>query len=263
MTTRTHGPAPTDGDPPTARCKRCKVPLPDATWKNCDRCRKIRTESYIRWKKSVEERTRMNVVNPSGPSLPSDAHSSSAPATDVAPKSARHGTSSQVPGPIAPNQLPSKRNPNGLPTGDPRPQAATSEQPQWTSASAIPTDSLHITEFQYSDELVDCLSQLRPRSTFLGKFSVVADPEVGNASRAYMFAEQLRARGLAMSYVRQSSFVHLSPSSSPASRVATLTRVRVCVAGKIQDRVRSKVATLPTCTRSFICADVKKRVPAG
>jgi len=193
-------PAPTDGDPPTTRCKKCKVPLPDATWKNCDRCRKNRTENYNRWKKSVEGRTQMNVFNSSGP-LPFEAQSSSAPATDVAPKNARHSTSKQVSGPIASHQLPSERNPNGLPTGGPRPQAATSDQLQSASASAIPTDTLHIPEFQWSDELVDCVSELRPRSTFFGKFSVIADPAVGNASRAYMFAEQLRARGLAISYV--------------------------------------------------------------
>jgi hypothetical protein len=194
-------PAPTDGDPPTNRCKKCRAPLPDATWKNCDRCRKSRTESYNRWKKSVEGRTQMNVFNSSDPFLSSEPQSSSAPAIDVAPNHPRHSTSSRVSVPIASHQLPSARNPNGLPTGGSRPHAATSDQPQpqSVSASAVPKDFVHIPEFQWSDELLDRISELQPRSTFLGKFSVVADPAVSNASRAYMFAEQLRARGIAIS----------------------------------------------------------------
>ncbi len=47
-------PAPTD--PPVITCKKCKAPLPDATWKNCDNCRRNRTESYNRWKKSAQLR---------------------------------------------------------------------------------------------------------------------------------------------------------------------------------------------------------------
>jgi hypothetical protein len=210
-------PAPTDGDPPTNRCKKCKVPLPDATWKNCDSCRKNRTESYRRWKKSTEGRTRMKVFNASGPALPLEAQSSSAPApragfTDVAPNKARHSMSSQVSRPFAshPLPLPSERNHNGLPTG-PRPPPAPLDQLRSTSSSATPTNTVHIPEFQWSDELVGSLSELPPRSAFLGKFTVVADPAVGNANRAYMFADQLRARGILISYARQSPFAYISP----------------------------------------------------
>jgi hypothetical protein len=193
-------PAPTDGDSPTIRCKKCKVPLPDATWKNCDNCRRHRTESYNRWKKSVEAR---NVAAASGSSLPFEAQSSSAPAprrdfTDVAQNRAHYNTSSQASTPFVTHQFPSGRN-NGPETVASRTNATTN-QPRMTSASAVPAESVHVPEFQWSDELVDHLLELPPRSTFLGKFSVIADPMVSNGSRAYMFIEQLRDRGLPISY---------------------------------------------------------------
>ena len=43
-----HSPPPT-----TIRCKTCKIALANTAWKNCDNCRRRRTESYHRWKKST------------------------------------------------------------------------------------------------------------------------------------------------------------------------------------------------------------------
>jgi hypothetical protein len=213
-------PAPADSDPPTIRCKKCKVPLPDATWKNCDNCRRHRTESYNRWKKSVE--ARRNIAAASSSSLPLEAQSSSAPAprrdsTDVAPNRAYYKTSSQASTPSVTHQFPSARDNNGSETAASRTNATTN-QPRMTSTSAVPPESIHVPEFQWSDELVDHLLELPPRSTFLGKFSVIADPMVSNGSRAYMFIDQLRARELPISY---------ASSLSSAFCILTPTRVRV------------------------------------
>jgi len=59
----------------------------------------------------------------------------------------------------------------------------------------------HVPEYQWGPELVAALLVLRPRSNFLGKFSVIANPDVDNATRAQMFVDQVRSNGLRISYV--------------------------------------------------------------
>jgi hypothetical protein len=61
--------------------------------------------------------------------------------------------------------------------------------------------STDVQEYQWSSELVDELSALPRRSTFVGKFSIVSDPAVDNSKGAFTFADQLRARGLFISCV--------------------------------------------------------------
>jgi hypothetical protein len=196
-------------DPSSIRCKTCKVPLPDDTWKNCDRCRRNRTESYHRWRKSNEARKNGLLASEPGPSLPSGTQSSSTPTPVLLTPVPNPGpnTSSRASSSAA---SPYYRS-NGLATQGPPP---TSDQPQPIPASA-PPQSIHVPEFQWSDELIDELSAMPPRSNFLGKFSVVADPAVDNPNRAHMFADELRARGIPISCVAI-FFVFFRESSSLA-----------------------------------------------
>lgn len=91
---------------------------------------------------------------------------------------------------------PSEPDRHGDPVGSSR---LGNNQPTTTSAST----TLHpvpVILYQWSDELIDALSRLPPCSNFIGKFSVVADPAVNNPMRTNMFANQLRARGIPISY---------------------------------------------------------------
>jgi hypothetical protein len=69
------------------------------------------------------------------------------------------------------------------------------------SASAPPLQRIPVIEYQWGDELVSHLLGLPPRSNFGGKFGIIADPSVDNVMRAQMFAEQLRSKGVHISYV--------------------------------------------------------------
>jgi len=197
-------------DPVTIRCKKCGVPLPDSTWKNCDRCRRNRTESYNRWKRSAQ--ARQSVLNNDSGSTPlpvpiSTIQFPSAPTSNPNPPSASHVATAPNPGPSTFSQAPSlsappQHYPSGhdhsrLPTGS---SQSTSDQPR-TAPTLVAPRTIHVPEFQWADELIDQVLALPPRSRFVGKFSVIADPEVDNVRRAQMFADQLRARGIPISYV--------------------------------------------------------------
>ena len=200
---------PIQPDPVVIRCKTCKVPLPDATWKNCDRCRRNRTESFNRWKKSSH--ARKSVLDNSGSTLSMPTTQSpsapSAPTPNPTRPSASRVTTAPNPGPntfsqapnlsAPPQHYPSGHDHSRLPTGR---SPAISDQPQ-TSPTTVAPQTIVVPEFQWSDELIGQLSALPPRSRFVGKFSVIADPEVDNAKRANMFADQLRARGIPISCV--------------------------------------------------------------
>lgn len=186
-------------DPVTIRCKKCKAPLEDTTWKNCDRCRRIRTESFNRWKakKSVLDNTASTPL-----STPT-----AAPTSNPNPRPASHVTMAPNPGPSTFPQAPSLSAPpqhyrsghdqNRLPTES---SQTTRGQPRTAPTPVVP-QAIHVPEFQRSDELIDQLSALPPRSRFVGKFSVIADPAVDNTRRAHMIADQLRARGIPISCV--------------------------------------------------------------
>lgn len=200
--------------PVTTRCKKCGVPLPDSTWKNCDRCRRNRTESYHRWKRSVL--ARQSILNDSGstllstpistiqyPSAPPPTSNPNPPSTTThvttAPNPGFSTFSSQAPSLSAPLQhYPSGPDHSKLQA---RSSQTTSDEPR-TAPALVAPQTIHVPEFQWSDELIDQLLALPPRSRYVGKFSVIADPAVDNTRRAQMFAGQLRARGMPISCVR-------------------------------------------------------------
>ncbi|KAI9457330.1 hypothetical protein BJY52DRAFT_1273041 [Lactarius psammicola] len=200
---------------PAIRCKTCKVPLPDATRKNCERCRRNRTESYNRWKRSVEARKThgKNLI-----SLPTvETHLSSArpsnlnigwmkPATTSAASSQpphRSHPGSGTPAQLAAAAIPSSTAPldHNLNERDHHEhQISSSQLPR---GAPVPVSSLphrvNVPEYQWGEELVDALLALPPRSNFLGQFSVIADPDVDNFKRAEMFQDQVRSKGLPIS----------------------------------------------------------------
>jgi hypothetical protein len=176
-------------DPPVIRCKACKGPLPDTTWKNCTTCRRNRTESYRRWKKSAQLRS-METANPSESLLSLLRHSSSLF------RSVDSSTSSQAPGPTAfINHHFNEPSHYVDPSGNPR--IANAQPPRAsTSDTARPPETI---EYQWPDELIAALLALPPRSRYIGKFSIVADPVVNNSTRAHLFANQLHARAAPIS----------------------------------------------------------------
>ena len=209
-------------DPPVIRCKTCKASLPDTTWKNCANCRKNRTESYHRWKKSKLMGT-----------IDLTTSASQSPffffffllcANNIIPRANIHprrtclwivdsATSLQAPGPTAPrNHYPNVEpnhygNPSWSSWSSPR---LADDQPQLTSASTVPQPQPQPQpqpppskpiEYQWSDELIEALLALPPRSGYLGKFSVIADPTVNNSTRARLFTSQLHARAVRISCV--------------------------------------------------------------
>ncbi|KAN0114175.1 hypothetical protein V8E52_006973 [Russula decolorans] len=186
-------PAPTD-DPPVLRCKKCKVPLPDTIWKNCASCRRSRTESYRRWKQSASLRSmrRMDLnystlSQASGPTAPLDQHSN---------EPSHHGDPSGS-SPLANDQPP--------------------VEPRRTSASTVPRPGAM--EYQWSDELIEALLALPPRSRYIGKFSIIPDPKVDNSTRARMFVDQLHARAVLIS--DHSQPVSLNADSSNSSTLVS------------------------------------------
>ncbi|KAI0289098.1 hypothetical protein BC826DRAFT_1034339 [Russula brevipes] len=196
---------------PEFRCKTCKAPLLDATFKNCDRCRRIRTESYNRWKKSdLRKAAAAAAVATPGSSRPPEASSSSAPAPAPNPNPPPMNSVVQTAN-IAPNPAASQAHdpqwrhynphPHPNPTGS---SSHTGDRPQTASAPVLPR-VMDVQEYQWASELVDELAALPPRSTFMGKFSIVYDPAVDNAKRAFMFADQLRARALFISKSSEST----------------------------------------------------------
>ncbi|KAI0247380.1 hypothetical protein BJV78DRAFT_1285612 [Lactifluus subvellereus] len=199
-------------DPPIIRCKTCKAPLPDASWKNCDRCRRNRTESYNRWKKSVEARKSIITGTEATPgsSLPSETEIPSTsrlnlntqPTTftnttgDPRPHRLSHvqpATPSQAAGTDAtpPDHRSNGRDHDGHPTGTPQLSGGTPRTAPGSPASQV----IRIPEYQWCDELIDELTALPPRSNFIGKFSIISDPQVDNPARAHAFLDQLRAKG--------------------------------------------------------------------
>lgn len=221
--------------PPVIRCKTCKTPLPDTTWKNCASCRKNRTESYHRWKKSAAERSKMGTIDLTISSSTSEFSAFfffDSCATTLNPERTfifilsscllrivDSATSLQAPGPTAPvNQyLNVEPNHYGNPSGSSRSSRLADDQPQLTSASTAPRPppSKPI-EYQWSDDLIEALLALPPRSGYIGKFSIVADPTVNNHTRARLFTRQLRDRAVHISCV-----VVPSPASTfPQDHVA-------------------------------------------
>lgn len=224
-------PAPTD-DTPVIRCKKCRVPLPDAIWKNCASCRRSRTESYHRWKQSASLRS-MRRMDLSEYLLRPRQHSSSLF------RIIDYSTLSQAPGPTAPrDQHSNEPGRHGDPSGS---TTLANDQPRRISASTEPRPPGAI-EYQWSDELIEALLALSPRSKYIGKFSIIPDPKVDNSARAYMFVDQLRARGVPISCVVPSlphshnnadfSFVwcrdHLQPVSLNAESINSCTLVSYC-----------------------------------
>jgi hypothetical protein len=193
-----HPPLPAPADPPLIECKRCKVPLPDTTWKNCASCRRNRTESYNRWKTSalLRSTTRMD---PSESLLRLRQRSSSLCRT------IDYTSLSQAPGPGPTAPLDHHSNEPSL-RGDPSGSSPlANDQPRRTSTSAVPRPAEPI-EHQWSDELIEALLALPPRSRYIGTFSIVADPAVNNSTRARLFEDQLRARAVHISCVVPSHF---------------------------------------------------------
>jgi len=181
--------APTD--PPVIQCKTCKVPLPDTTWKNCASCRRNRTESHNRWKKSALLRS-MRRMDLSESLLRLRQHSASLFRT------VDYSTLSQAPGPTAPLDHDSNEpSHHGDPSASSR---LANDQPRRTSASTAPRPAGAL-EYQWSDELIEALLALPPRSRYIGKFSIIADPAVNNSTRAHLFADQLRTSAVSISCV--------------------------------------------------------------
>lgn len=201
---------------PAIRCKTCKVPLPDATKKNCARCRRNRTESHQRWKRSVEARKvheKKNLI-----SLPrSEAQPSSAPPSNVnirwtepaiTPEARYHlgsgTTPAHLPGAVtSTSAAPLDHNLNERHHHKHQPP---SPQPLSDAPGLVSSLPRRINQYQWGEELVDALLGLPPRSNFLGQFSIIADPDVDNSKRAQMFLDQLRSKGLPTSYVAVASF---------------------------------------------------------
>jgi hypothetical protein len=205
---------------PTLRCKTCKVPLPDATRKNCERCRKTRTEKFHRWKRSVEARKNLG-KSPSPISIPTlETHPSSAPLSNVQIRwtnpATTAATSAQPPqGASTPVQLTGIVTSTSSVLLDPN-LNKRSYYREHTMSSQLPRDApqlmsslpydIDIPEYQWGEELVNALMALPPRSNFVGQFSVVADPDVDNSKRAQMFLDQLRSKGLPTTCAAAASF---------------------------------------------------------
>jgi len=201
---------------PAIRCKTCKVPLPDATRKNCERCRRNRTERFNRWKISVE--AKKNLI-----SFPTPVtHPSPAPSLNVNIRWMKPATTSAACSQPSHQSCPGSGMPSSAPL-DPylnEHQAATSHRPKDTPRlmSSLPRD-IDIPEYQWGEELVDTLLALPPRSNFFGKFSVIADPDVDNSKRAQMFLDQIRSEGLPTSDTQK----HVSGNpDSPCGRAISL-----------------------------------------
>jgi hypothetical protein len=206
-------PAPAD---PVIRCKTCKNPLTDTIWKNCASCRRNRTESYNRWKKSAQLRSmrKMDLIQLSESLLCLRQHSS------FLFRTVDSSTLLQPPGPTAPLDHHSNEPSHyGDPSGSSESRLAN-DQPQRTSASTVPQPAEAI-EYQWSDELIEALLALPPRSRYIGMFSIIADPAVNNSTRAHLFADQLHARAVPISCVvpfRPPPPSHLFPSTFPQPR---------------------------------------------
>lgn len=207
-------PAPTNPSS-TIRCKTCKAPLPSAAWKNCDNCRRKRTASFHRWKQSAELRKsssfptsapfqtgRMSLSeSPASYLCQNGTHRERHPSSLL--RTADPSTSSHSQGPASGRSAPLDHGSSDHCPGPSRP--TNGRQPRTTTPAAQPL-RLQATErqFQRSDELVDALSELAPRSEFIGRFSIVADPAVSNIMQARMFADHLRAKALPISYATSS-----------------------------------------------------------
>ena len=121
-------------------------------------------------------------------------------------RTADPSTSSHSQGPASGQSAPLDHGSSDHRPGPSRP-TTNGRQPRTTTPAAQPL-RLQATErqFQRSDELVDALSVLAPRSEFIGRFSIVADPAVSNIMRARMFADHLRAKALPISYATSPFF---------------------------------------------------------
>ena len=201
---------------PTLRCKKCKVPLPDATRKNCERCRRTRTENYNRWKRSAEAR-KNQAKSPISIPMPETHPSSAPPSNNVQIRSTNpaqppHGASTPLQLTDTVTSTSSVSLDANMKHGNYRPPTVL-PAPQLMSSFTCGRD---VPEYQWSEELVNTLMALPPRSNFVGQFSVVADPDVDNSKRAQMFLDQLRSKGLPTSYVSAASYVR---RASPAPYV--------------------------------------------
>ncbi|KAH9167221.1 hypothetical protein EDB89DRAFT_1998491 [Lactarius sanguifluus] len=155
-----------------------------ATRKNCERCRRNRTENYHRWKRSVEARKNHFAL----PTL--ETHHSSAPPSKLNIRWTKPATTSAA-GP----RLPHLSHPGTSTPAAPLDHNLNEHAPGLVSS--LPR--VNIPEYQWGEELVDALLALPPRSNFFGQFSVIADPNVDNAERAQMFRDQLRSKDLPIS----------------------------------------------------------------
>ena len=134
-----------------------------------------------------------------------------------------YSTLSQAPGPTAPlDHHSNEPSHHGDPSESSR-LANASDQPRRTSASAIPPPAGAI-EYQWSDELIQALLALPPRSKHIGKFSIVADPAVNNFARAHLFVNQLHSRAVPISCV-----VPLRPLFPPFSFHISTTNADFCL----------------------------------
>ncbi|KAI0275746.1 hypothetical protein BGY98DRAFT_1098640 [Russula aff. rugulosa BPL654] len=132
-------------------------------------------------------------------------------------------TSSQAPGPTIPLDHHSNEPSH---SGD---SSATSrlanDQPRRTSASTAPP-RVEAIEYQWSEELVADLLALPPRSRYVGKFSIVADPAVNNSTRAHLFARQLHARAVPIS-----DYSQLTSSNAGSSNSCSFVSYCTCQEG--------------------------------
>ena len=194
-------PPPATTNPPIFKCKKCGVALKDGTWKNCDSCRRRRTDDYNRWKarKSVAASgVDHNLTAASGSSLASKTGPPSAPTsipnllTTITPTQGAYPypsisfRPSSLSTPL-PDHYPNRRDH----TGNPAPRTSDQTTPAFTVPRPV-----HIPEYQCSDELFNEMLAQPPCPNFMGTFSVVADPAVDNLKRARMLVDQLRASGV-------------------------------------------------------------------
>jgi hypothetical protein len=257
---------------PTIRCKTCKVPLPDATRKNCERCRRNRMETHNRWKRSVEARKNHGKNLIFLPTL--ETHPSSAPSSNVNIRWIRPGaTSAATSQPPHRSYLGSGITPAHLPGAVTSTSTAPLDHERHhnrhrPASSQLPSDApglmsspphrINIPEYQWCEELVDALFALPPRSNFFGQFSVIADPDVDNSKRAQMFLDQLRSKGLPTSYVAAASFGFSSLEPHPLCLFSSF----FAWVGKHRD-LFLVTRMLPAGTRSVSTVDARLVVKAG
>ena len=152
-----------------------------------------------------------------------------------------YSTLSQAPGPTAPLD----HHSNG-PSHHGDPSQLANEQPRRASASTASRPPRTI-EYQWSDELIEALLALPPRSKYIGKFSIIADPAVDNSARANLFAAQLQSRSVPISCV-------IPSRPTPFFRISTTALTFLSVWRRVHSQpVSLNAGTSNSCTLVSYC----------